>query len=85
MDVGGDPNLWSIIGRTQGVIVLNLWYQRSTSSSPYILGDGRRLPFADKSLDVAFSNSAIQHLSLFQDQERFASELWRAAKRILSI
>jgi hypothetical protein len=81
-DVGGDHNLWKIIGRTEGIIVVNLWVPDEHDGVMYILGDGCRLPFGDKSIDLAFSNSAIEHVGSFENQRRFAAELMRVGKRV---
>ena len=41
-----------------------------------VKGDGRDLSYPDKSFPLAFSNSAIEHISR-EDQNKFASELSR--------
>ncbi len=83
MDVGGDPNLWTeILGRTQDVIVVNLSLTGDHGKLRYIIADGRQMPFADKAVDLAFSNSAIEHVGTYQDQCRFAAELIRVGKAV---
>lgn len=83
VDVGGDPSLWVILGRSEGVVILNIWVPKDHGHLPYIIGDGRKLPFADKSIDLAFSNSAIEHVGTLQDQAKFAAELMRVGKQVL--
>jgi len=83
VDVGGDPNLWTeILGRTQDVIVVNLSLTGDHDRLRYIIADGRQMPFADKAVDLAFSNSAIEHVGSYQDQCRFAAELIRVGKTV---
>lgn len=83
IDVGGDHNLWPIIGRTEGVIVLNLWAPEDHGKLPYVIADGCALPFADQSVDLAFSNSAIEHVGSFGNQIKFAAELQRVGTHML--
>jgi hypothetical protein len=47
-----------------------------------VVADGRDLPFADGEFDVAFSNAVIEHVGGREDQERFARELCRVARRV---
>src|SRR5438067_8510363 len=81
VDIGGDHNLWDIIGRKEGVIVVNVWAPDDHGDDiPYVLADGKKLPFADKSVDLAFSNSAIEHVGSFEDQAELAKEMLRVGK-----
>lgn len=45
-------------------------------------GDATNLPFADKSFDIAFSNSVVEHLGTWESQVRFAKEARRIADRL---
>jgi Methyltransferase domain len=82
VDVGGDHNLWDIVGRKEGVIVLNVWVPSDGGTLPYVIGDGRRLPFRDRSIDLAFSNSAIEHVGSFAEQSKFAAEMLRVGRKV---
>lgn len=46
----------------------------------FIQGDALSLPFKDKSFDVVFSNSVIDHLYSFHNQRKFAAEVRRVGK-----
>jgi hypothetical protein len=82
VDIGGDHNLWTLIGRKNGVIVLNLWAPSERDEIPYVLSDGCQLPFRDQSIDLAFSNSAIEHVGSFESQTRFAAEMLRVGRQV---
>jgi len=84
LDVGGYPECWDDMGCRSHVTCLNLQF----SSVPYdetrfccIKGDGRSLTCADRSFDIVFSNSVIEHVGTFEDQKKFASEIRRVGKR----
>jgi hypothetical protein len=81
LDVGGTPDIWRNADRFYEVILLNQ-DPREMESDRYrcVIGDGRNLQFPDKSFDVAFSNSVIEHVGNWCDMERFASELRRVGK-----
>ena len=46
-----------------------------------ILADGCHLPFKNKAIDIVLSNAVIEHVGNFDNQELFASELMRVAKK----
>lgn len=75
--------MWSIIGRSDGITLINLRRPDDTGGFNYVEGSGCDLPFADKSFDLALSNSAIEHVGSVANQFRFASEMTRVGKRIL--
>lgn len=86
LDVGGYCVNWTQVPITSPITFLNTEYPdgwqvnegRFASES----GDGRSLPFADKSFDIAYSNSVIEHVGSLEDQRRFAAEINRVGKRL---
>jgi hypothetical protein len=82
VDIGGDHTLWAIIGRKNGVTVVNVWAPPGRDEIPYVVSDGCQLPFRDQSIDLAFSNSAIEHVGSFQNQTKFAAEMLRVGKQV---
>jgi len=86
LDVGGTNAFWENRGWHQRsdveVLTLNVVAeeQRYANIRP-LAGDARNLTqFGDRSLDVVFSNSVIEHLFTFEDQRRMASEIQRVGK-----
>jgi SAM-dependent methyltransferase len=87
LDIGGTQEFWTLMtGEDPGnvrVTLLNIEHQPVTS--PKFIsaaGDARSMPqFADKSFDVVFSNSVIEHVGSYEDQRRMAGEVLRTGKR----
>ena len=86
LDVGGTSVFWENRGwhrRTDvKVFTLNLVAeeQRHANITP-LAGDARNLAqFGNRSLDVVFSNSVIEHLFTFEDQRQMAGEIQRVGK-----
>ncbi|MCU1253868.1 MAG: Methyltransferase type 11 [Candidatus Angelobacter sp.] len=82
LDVGGAHYTWDIIGRSEGVTILNIELPQDMGEFKYILGSGCELPFQDKAFDLAFSNSAIEHVGSVENQFKFAKEMMRVGKRV---
>jgi SAM-dependent methyltransferase len=80
VDVGGTDKSWWFADWAGRVVRCNL-ERDAASSGLRVVGDGCALPFGDKSFDVAFSNSVIEHLSTFEKQVRFAQEFRRTGHR----
>jgi ubiquinone/menaquinone biosynthesis C-methylase UbiE len=78
LDVGGTSQIWRMLDTAYEVTLLNEDPQElETGSYRCVIGDGCNLQFPDKSFDVAFSNSVIEHVGNWKDMQRFASELRR--------
>lgn len=87
LDIGGTQEFWTLMaGEDPGdirVTLLNIEHQLVTSEK-FIsaVGDARSMPqFKDKSYDVVFSNSVIEHVGSYDNQRRMADEILRVGKR----
>ena len=87
LDIGGTQEFWNLMtGGDPGdvrVTLLNIDHQPVTSSKfVSAVGDARSMPqFGDRSFDVVFSNSVIEHVGSYADQGRMAREVTRVGKR----
>ena len=85
LDVGGYPWCWQDSQIPSPVTILNLqvlpglesrWKDRYT----LVTGDGTRMSYPDGQFDIVFSNSVIEHLETYQQQEKFAREVRRVGR-----
>lgn len=86
LDVGGDPRYWLdapgfAVWPIQ-VTLLNLWpYVVEHPRLAAVAGDGRDLSqFGDHSFDMVHSNSVIEHVGTWRDQQRMAAEIRRVGR-----
>jgi hypothetical protein len=89
LDVGGYPGFWtSHPQRVARIDSLNVhevsWTGRDAPNHEIrtLVGDGCSLPMSDKSYDIGFSNSVIEHVGSWERQMQFASEIRRVAKAL---
>ncbi len=85
LDVGGTPDIWLLLDQRPRIVFLNLPRTRDEvlDGLPWagrVYGDGRKLPFADRSFDLVFSNSVIEHLGGAASQREFAAEVRRVGR-----
>lgn len=88
LDVGGRPFLWDLLKSEYGIkpkylVLLNTPSENTiVPSADYKIkiADGRRLPYENKSFDLVFSNSVIEHVGDSADMARFASECDRVGR-----
>jgi hypothetical protein len=86
LDVGGYHHFWRELPVTPSITLLNVYHPPELPEMPpnftFVRGDGRRLPFADQSFDLVFSNSVIEHVGTFDDQKLFAAEARRVGRNL---
>ena len=87
LDVGGYPSFWASQPQpVQRIDTLNIhevpWNQKDLPHHNIrtITGNGCALGMADQSYDIGFSNSVIEHVGSYEQQQQFASEIRRVAK-----
>lgn len=81
LDVGGYERIWEGSGLEENVTLLNLSFpDKKNPKFKYIEGDACNMNMiADKSFDIAFSNSVIEHVGNFNKQKKFSSEVQRVS------
>ena len=88
LDIGGTVNYWEQMNFTGSdtlkIFLLNRYLQKTDHPNIIALkGDALDLSqFNDKSFDIAFSNSVIEHVGTFKNQKKMVSEMRRVAKNI---
>ena len=87
LDVGGYPATWQATGIQSHLVLLNLhpvaqFVAPGDLSVETAVGDGCALPYEDKSFDIVFSNSVLEHLGSFENQKAFAREARRVGRRL---
>jgi hypothetical protein len=86
LDIGGTETYWQTMEfkEHEGIFItlLNLSaYTTSLSNMESIVGDARRIDAGDKTFDVVFSNSVIEHVGTYRDQLQMAQEVRRVGQR----
>ncbi len=84
LDAGGTAYNWQLLDSNARVTLLNLELPNGADALPpqlvAIVGDATSLEFEDKSFDIGFSNSVIEHLGSRDRQAEFAAEIRRVAR-----
>lgn len=85
LDLGGTPYMWQLLDNDFNVTLVNLpgtfTQTDRLSNFTYLEGDATNLSnlFEDKSFDIVFSNSAIEHVGDQEKQAAFAADVKRLA------
>jgi hypothetical protein len=79
LDVGGTADTWTDLAVRPKVTLLNMPRAGVGPEAGFsaVGADGCRLPFANRSFDVIFSNSVIEHVGSPARQKAFADEVRR--------
>lgn len=57
-------------------------FVRAHPDVEFVIADGRRLPFADGSFDIGFSNAVVEHVGSRAEQRQFVEEMVRTCRRV---
>ena len=88
LDIGGRPFIWDLLKEHYGLVPRKLILLNTESELNAFegyeteVGDGRSLPYPDKSFDLVFSNSVIEHVGDREDMLQFARECSRVGNEI---
>ena len=84
LDVGGYYHFWRDLPLQPQITLVNIDDPPPSEELPpnftFVSGDGRSLPFPAQSFDIVFSNSVIEHVGTYEDQQRFAQEVRRVGR-----
>src|SRR5580704_14354903 len=81
LDVGGTPSIWQLLPVRPRITFINLPHGIGAPDGfDLVFASGCALPFADRSFDIVFSNSVIEHVGDSAGQQRFANEIRRVAR-----
>jgi hypothetical protein len=83
LDVGGTLFNWQLVDVRPRLTIVNVVPPEGVlpDGVEWLVADGRALPFGDRSFDVCFSNSVIEHVGTWDDQISLAREIRRVAPR----
>jgi hypothetical protein len=82
LDVGGTPSIWQLLPVCPRITFVNLPHGVGAPGAfDLVFASGCALPFADRSFDIVFSNSVIEHVGATAEQQQFADEIRRVARR----
>src|SRR5215208_1032160 len=85
LDIGGTEAYWNTMGLDADdqvfITLLNLTqYHITVPHLTSIVGDARSIQVENKSFDIVFSNSVIEHVGAYRDQLEMAKEVLRVGK-----
>ncbi len=89
LDVGGYPASWvthePVVGSIDSLNIHEVSWNPDRAPEHHIrvlIGNGCDLQMSDRSYDIAFSNSVIEHVGSWENQVAFASEIRRVGRAL---
>ena len=85
LDVGGGSYPWDLLNPAARVTILNKSRPPTVPDGArweFVIGDGTSLEYPDRSFDLVFSNSVIEHVGDLEAQTKFANEMRRVGKHL---
>lgn len=87
LDVGGRAGWWQLMQpATPNVTVVNVETEDlpalRAAGYAFVQASGCALPFADGAFDIVMSNSVIEHVGSWENQQRFAQEVLRCGRAV---
>lgn len=90
LDIGGDIKYWNSVGWDNPNVKINLLnlYEskiedKDASSFCSIKGNALNLPFTKGEIDLVFSNSVIEHVGSYENQQQFAHEVIKLSDKYI--
>ncbi len=82
IDVGGNHFNWKLIPIIPKLTIANIYTPVVSDDQEitWLVADGCQLPFSDDTFEIAYSNSVIEHLSNWSNQQSFAKEIRRISQ-----
>jgi hypothetical protein len=88
LDVGGTPWNWSMLAPPRPCLTLlnreghhrRAGFAADEDRMVFVGGDACAMEFQDRSFDIAFSNSVIEHVGTWERQQAFAAEVRRVGR-----
>jgi hypothetical protein len=86
LDVGGTARFWETVGYIKddtNILLFNTKaFPAKYANMTSVAGDATAMPeYRDKEFSIVFSNSVIEHLGSFEDQQKMAEEIRRVGQR----
>lgn len=83
LDVGGSTEIWQYAHVQPSLTIANLptALVRTSGAIAQVGADGCMLPFRDKTFDIVFSNSVVEHVGGVERQRAFAREVARVGRQ----